>query len=698
MKDHSYNDSANSVAVASEIAPTPPTTNGPKFRKYIIASLIVVLFLVGIPGGWLLYVKIKGGEEKYWCQALQPVFYSYTPFSSQRYNETCRVVWAKVQVPVSQPVNFLKFSLQFTSDPGAKGILTISFDGDTVATIKEEETSEEVQEILLPIENKSQGEYELAFRLVPTTKNKSAIALKDAQVGFDPRLFPTSAKEIPADARVLANLEKVYDSARFSPDKSQVIVQSVDESRQIDYIPSGCEACVRYDRIVDADYVETPSGQELYFIGQKSEQIYFVYRGETTGPLEFTRSIDPVFDKNGVNYAFAGLRNNSIIIVKNGEEIVTFNRQDNNPRIAELTLSPNGERLAYTVIRGNGKESSTTVSITGEVEQTFESAGGLQFSPDSQHYMYTAKDETEAFVVFDGKRNQTYTELSPQSLPYPPVRFSADGSTTIYVGVRGYRLVDEDSTAHLIVNGKEVTSHADIQAERISSVGNVVAYIGIDPDPQQPGNFVYGIYVNGEKKYHHSFPQDIFRRRVSQLTLSPDGTSIAYVIEHAKDKVTVMLDGRPQTTYQTTYQDISYLQFSPDGKSLAYNAIGQDLRPLVVLDGKELPGYSPYRPFAFSPDSQHFAYWSSPLRKKYPFQQVGDDTASFKGQSYVVVDDSPGPLFDDVYDGNFEAFAFLPGIPGVRLPNTITFSEDSSQVIYNAQQGNALLEVKAKVN
>lgn len=674
------------------------STDRPKRRKYIIASLIVILFLAGTPGGWLLYVKIKGEEEKYWCQALQPIFSSYTPFSSQRYNEACRVVWTRVQVPVSQPVNFLKFSLQFTSDPGAKGILTVSFDGDTVATIREEETEKGVQEMLLPIETKSQGEYELAFRLVPTTKNKSAIALKDTRLGFDPRLFPVSAGGIPANARVLANLETIYDNAIFSPDKSQVIVQSVDESRRVNHIPSGCEACAKYDRIVAADYVETPSEQELYFVGQRGEQTYFVYRGEATGPLEFTRSINPVFDENGVNYALAGRRNNSIIIVKNGEEITTFNRQDDNPRVAELALSPNGERLAYTVIRGSGKESSTTVFITGEAGQTFEYARELQFSPDSQHYTYIAKDETGVFVVFDGKRNEAYAELDSPFLSYPRVLFSADSSTTVYAGVRGYYPIDEDSTAHLVINGKEVASHTGIQERRISPVGNVIAHIGLDPDPQQPGNFVYGIYVNGEKRYHHSFPQDIFRRRVSQLTLSPDGTSVAYVIEQAKNKMTVMLNGQPQATYQTTYQDISYLQFSPDGKRLAYNAIGQDLKPLVVLDGTELPGYSPYRPFAFSPDSQHFAYWSSPPREKYPFQQVGDDTESFKGQSSVVVDDSPGPLFDDVYDGNFEAFAFLPGLPGVRLPNTIIFSKDSSQVTYNARQGNALLEVKAKMN
>ena len=660
----------------------------PSSRRLVITALVVVILVVGLPGGWLLYQRVVDSPESYWCRVLQPVFSSRMPFGSQRYNDSCREVWLTFQVPVSIRMNFLQFSLEFKSDEGAKGILTVTFDDTIVGTIREEQTAAGIQEIKLPVESKSPGEYNLGLRLVPTTKTKSLITVKDIGVGYDPSLVPAT-EEIADNARVIAELVTVADSASFSPDKSQVIVTSFAEFKRGTAIPSECELCSGYDRIDQAGYVATPSGDELYFVGQKYEGEYFVYRGQASGPFELNQRLEISFDDEGTNYALVAHRGESMVVIKNGEEILLIDRRENNQSIGEISLSPNGDRLAYTVSRGSGKDHSTTVSITGEADQVYRNVAGFRFSPDGQHYVFIAEDDTGVFLVYDGQKNESYTEINRLSIAYPPITFSRDSDSTMYVASRGGQVSAADSTEYLVVNGKEVATHTEITEYYLSPDGHLTSYIGIDFDAQQPGNEVYGVYVNGELKYQHSVPQDIFKRQVSQLTVSPDGTSIAYVLELDNDIVAVVLNGQQQAGYLL----VNDLQFSPDGTRLAYNAAGQDYTPLVVVDGNQLPGYSPFRPFAFSPDSQHFAYWSSPPREKYPFRQTGDDTESFKGQSYVVVDDVAGPLFDDLYDGNQEAFSLVADESGLPRINSIIFSETGDQVIYNARQGKALLEV-----
>jgi roadblock/LC7 domain-containing protein len=173
-----------------------------------------------------------------------------------------------------------------------------------------------------------------------------------------------------------------------------------------------------------------------------------------------------------------------------------------------------------------------------------------------------------------------------------------------------------------------------------------------------------------------------------------NGASVANVVEQGDSQEAVSVNG----AIGKTYKGVVNIQFSPDGKRVAYNAITQDNKPVVVLDGKELQGYSPLRPFAFSPDSQHFAYWSGPTMSKYPWQQIGDDTPSFLGKSYVVVDDKKGELFDDMHDGNYEAFSYMPGNPLMPMQNTIEFTSDGKYVRYNERKGDSILLITQPVD
>jgi hypothetical protein len=83
-------------------------------------------------------------------------------------------------------VNALFFDVEFIKkDPKADGIFTVMIDDDTIATIRESELGEGVhtQQYTFPLKVESES-HELTFRLVPTTKAKSNLSLKNVRTGL----------------------------------------------------------------------------------------------------------------------------------------------------------------------------------------------------------------------------------------------------------------------------------------------------------------------------------------------------------------------------------------------------------------------------------------------------------------------------------------------------------------------------------
>jgi hypothetical protein len=170
--------------------------------------------------------------------------------------------------------------------------------------------------------------------------------------------------------------------------------------------------------------------------------------------------------------------------------------------------------------------------------------------------------------------------------------------------------------------------------------------------------------------------REIFRapQLVNHLTISPNGQRIAFVTHGADERNhrRIIIDGRESDVTG----GVMRLVFSPDSKRVALlgriEAPGQE--PLHVLRPGEIPkrllaeywikfddaapdvhedGYDiDSDSFLFSPDSRRFAYRVEKGR-----------------ETFVVVDDRPGPNFDEI------------------AAKSVSFSPDSSRFAYAARRG-----------
>jgi Tol biopolymer transport system component len=117
------------------------------------------------------------------------------------------------------------------------------------------------------------------------------------------------------------------------------------------------------------------------------------------------------------------------------------------------------------------------------------------------------------------------------------------------------------------------------------------------------------------------------------LCFSADGQRFAYSASDTKQQF-VILDGEPMKRYDAVFPDS--LRFSPDGKRIAYVAVVSSARggPYVaVVDGREHAPFNAIMPnsLRFSPDGCRVAY-----------------TARNGASSFIVIDGTPGPPYDNV--------------------------------------------------
>lgn len=88
-------------------------------------------------------------------------------------------------VEVTDAANFLVLDAQFTSDPGAEGLLGVYWDGEPIGLLDERfllpSTSQ--YHFLLPGTILS-GDYELGFRLDPYTDTPSSVSVGNIRLGF----------------------------------------------------------------------------------------------------------------------------------------------------------------------------------------------------------------------------------------------------------------------------------------------------------------------------------------------------------------------------------------------------------------------------------------------------------------------------------------------------------------------------------
>ena len=344
-------------------------------------------------------------------------------------------------------------------------------------------------------------------------------------------------------------------------------------------------------------------------------------------------------------------------------------------RIRPVTVSPDGKRVAYEVVRGERH----VVIVDGREAGVFARIWNIKFSPDSARVAYVGQriEDARQSVVLDGREVGVYAEVSPESLAFSPAGdrfgfvarndgekplwfividgtpgksweeilpgspvFSGDGAQVTFAGLSAGRW-------QVITNGGPGPAWDEIAPRSItcSQSGGRMAYAArsesnwravIDgkseafgsaladgtPVLSRDGKHVaYGLQRDGHWFIVVDGIEHQGAEKVEHFVFSPDGARHAYVA-HRGGKEVLVLDGRDDKEFAEIPGPIT---FSADGKRLAFVAV-KDGKPLVVVDGKESKSHDEILGGpVFGPDNKHVAWLA---RSGEKWRAVIDSTES----------------------------------------------------------------------
>ncbi len=227
------------------------------------------------------------------------------------------------------------------------------------------------------------------------------------------------------------------------------------------------------------------------------------------------------------------------------------------PGLSQLAISPDARRVAYVLHQGSG----SVVTVDGRAGRRYQDVRGLAFSPDSRRLAFAARKRVKWLVVADGVESRSYDDVSDP-------RFSPDSRRLMFEVGRG------------------------------GTIGQSTPWWEVDRKKGRAGR--YRLVVNGVESRTYDwigYWGDVFTDR-----------GVAYWARSGRRHV-VVVNGRAGRQYDWIWGP--YL--SPDGRRIAYvgsQREGADLRFFVVVDGVRSGAYSfvGKQFFAFSPDSEHYAY------------------------------------------------------------------------------------------
>ena len=144
----------------------------------------------------------------------------------------------------------------------------------------------------------------------------------------------------------------------------------------------------------------------------------------------------PYFADNNETLIYSAKRNNQWLIVDGDNEF----QVSNNP----MFLWKKKGKIGY-VLNENKKSS---VVINNVPEKVYERVGIVYdiFSPDDNNYAYSANNENNYFIVFNGKELYSYT-LSDKDDYVSAVQFSPDSQKIVYI-------IRDKGKSKVVVNGK----------------------------------------------------------------------------------------------------------------------------------------------------------------------------------------------------------------------------------------------------
>lgn len=376
-------------------------------------------------------------------------------------------------------------------------------------------------------------------------------------------------------------------------------------------------------------------GAHIAYVGERRDRDEGIFVGRDNRedpPLgAFSRSVPPVFSRDGRHLAYGGGKMDAIRLILDGEPV-----GDEQLAPIAAVFSPDGERLAYAEVRGEKRmEAEMRIVLDGVPGEWFfgmRNAGGvMQFSPDGHRFAYCrSSPDLKVQWVVDGVPQREFDEVPHLSV----ARF------------RGIGVLESPLPACFSPDSRRFAYFADVPEKGVAVVEDDVA----------------GPVL----------------RKVGWPVFSPDSRHLAYLAETFDGRATLVVDGSATPAWDAN--DFSLPVFSADGRHVAATFMRQEGGLLhkrhtcaLVVDGQvvaELPGEDVSAIPAFSPDGSHVAWWA----RHGPATQVmldaeplpaGTNSTSeplFTGSGHLVyathpdggtsvtimVDNRPGPIAEDM--------------------------------------------------
>lgn len=284
-----------------------------------------------------------------------------------------------------------------------------------------------------------------------------------------------------------------------------------------------------------------------------------------------------------------------------------------------MTLSPDGRRLAYSL---EGDAPQAALTLDGVTGPEYEQIGPLAFSPDSRRVAYAGRSRGKTRVIVDGRPGAPYDRIEE-------LAFSPDSGHLCFSAKKGPKEV-------LVVDGKEIP---DARWPAFAADGTPAYVSGSGSMAQTERILAKAINLGfgnpstpPERVVYAGVPGKVFDEVLTPPTVTPEG--VAYLAKRGNQTYSVLgttekpwaLDGSPAGAE------------SPDGKRVAlWKEAGDNFR--MVVDGKASAPYAslPRPPWVmFSSDGKRLAY-----------------NAIQAGKEMVVLDDTPGQLYDEVSGQRF---------------------------------------------
>jgi hypothetical protein len=360
-------------------------------------------------------------------------------------------------------------------------------------------------------------------------------------------------------------------------------------------------------------------------------------------------------------------------------DTIDFNRW----RPDTLAVSPDGMRMAYAVLDGQGRGH---IVVDGKAGLNYTGLAGVPvFSADSRHMAYAARNtQNQWFAVVDGvERHDKHPSAKGHPGISPDLLFSLDGRRLAYVAS-----VDSGSAVKqfVVVDGQEGAQYDEIAGLAMSPNGERVAYAA------RTGN-QWAVVVDGREGPRH---EGVLGQTP---VFSPDGRHVAYAGRDG-GRVFVVVDRKRGRDYDGMGGAIF---FGPDSARVVYSP-GVGRRRAVVVGEEELGLYERIDDysFVFTSDGKHLAYKAGDANSWFvvvdgkrggSYAGVGRPVFTSDGRvAYTACDRCGGGLREDaavsvVLDGRKIGAAYG------SIAEPIAFSADGRRMAFVAKRGLAQLVV-----